>query len=479
MGIEGIRRSFRASMALLAAAFFVAACENPPAELPPEADSGGTFRGTVTYRERMALPRGATVEVRLEDVSVADAPAVLLGQQTITVEQRQVPFAFEVPYAADAIEPRRRYAVRAAIRAPDGTLLFTTTEQHRAFDDAGEAIQPAELVVQRVRSEPDTGGAAASTGSITAGPWRLTAMSLAGAAEQPVTAMPAYTIEFGADGRYGGRADCNRYAGSYERPSPDRLAMTAGIATLAACPPGSIADDFIRAVATASAFRVEGEMLRLELVNGGYLVFVREAEPGAAAAPEVGRTFVFDCDGDVSFTIRTGPGEVALWLPASLGGTYHVLSIEESASGARYVEGDLEFWNKGNLATFDIAGRRFVDCRSNPAKVPWADAARRGVIFRALGNEPSWYVEVDEDRFAVVTELGTQRVEVPYAEAVVEGTSTTYRGQDSPVTLRIERRPCNDTMSGEAFEAGATVILEDRVLNGCGRFLSAAGGPRG
>lgn len=472
MNTNSFPRSAFGSIAALAAVLLVAACDNRAAEQSSAAGASGTFRGTVAYRERMALPPGATVEVRLEDVSLADAPAVLLGEQTIAVEERQVPFAFEVPYAPDAIEPRRRYGVRATIRAPDGTLLFATTEHHRAFDDEGEAIQPADIVVQRVGANAAGGAAAASTGSITAGPWRLTAMSLAGAAEQSVAATPAHTIEFGADGRYNGRADCNRYAGSYDRPGPDRLAMTAGIATLAACPPGSIADEFIRAVATATAYRVDGETLRLELANGGYLVFVRESEPAAAAAaPEAGRTFVFDCDGDVSFTIRTGPGEVALWMPAALGGAYRVLSLAMSASGARYVEGDIEFWNKGELATFDIAGRRFVDCRSNPAKVPWADAARRGVIFRGLGNEPSWYVEVLADRFAVVTELGTQRLELPYAGPVVAGASTTYQGSDSPVAVRVERRPCNDTMSGEAFEASATVTLEDRVLNGCGRFL--------
>jgi putative lipoprotein len=456
----------------LAAVLLAAACDNSAPVSSAAPGAGGALRGTVTYRERMALPRGSTVELRLEDVSVADAPAVLLGEQTIVVEEQQVPLAFEVPYAPDAIEPRRTYAVRATIRAPDGTLLFVTAEQQRAFDAAGQPMQPLEIVAQRARSNGDGNGSGVSTGSITGGPWRLTAMSLAGTAEQPVAAGAAYTLEFGSDGRYNGRADCNRYAGSYERPAPERLAMSAGLATLAACPPGSIADDFIRAVATAASFRVTGEMLRLELANGGYLLFVRESEPpAAAAAPEVGRTFVFDCDGDVSFTIRTGPGEVALWLPAALGGAYRVLSLAMSASGARYVEGDIELWNKGDLATFDVAGRRFVDCRSNPAKVPWADAARRGVQFRALGNEPSWYVEVLNDRFAIVTELGTQRVELPYAAPVVDGATTTYRGSGSPVTVEVERRACNDTMSGEAFEASATVTLEDRVLTGCGRFL--------
>ena len=50
----------------------------------------------------------------------------------------------------------------------------------------------------------------------------------------------------------------------------------------------------------------------------------------AAAEPEIGRTFVFDCDGGYSFTVRFGPGEMALWAPESLGGTYQVLSIERS-----------------------------------------------------------------------------------------------------------------------------------------------------
>ena len=52
------------------------------------------------------------------------------------------------------------------------------------------------------------------------------------------------------------------------------------------------------------------------------------------AAPEIGRTFVFDCVGDVSFTVRFGPGEMALWAPESLGATYQVLSVARSGSSS-------------------------------------------------------------------------------------------------------------------------------------------------
>ena len=197
------------------------------------------------------------------------------------------------------------------------------------------------------------------------------------------------------------------------------------------------------------------------------------AAPEAAAAPEIGRTFVFDCDGDVSFTVRFGPGEMALWAPKSVGGAYQVLSIARSGSGARYVEGDTVFWNKGNLATIEITGQRFVDCRSTPSKVPWADAKRLGATFRALGNEPAWYVEIFADRLAIVTELGTKRIELKHGGAVVEAGRTTYRAaaDGSEATVVIDRHACADSMSGEGFEAAATVSFENRTLLGCGRFL--------
>jgi putative lipoprotein len=213
--------------------------------------------------------------------------------------------------------------------------------------------------------------------------------------------------------------------------------------------------------AGTSAENVE---ILVQLVAGGN---------GAAGASEVGRTFVFDCDGDVSFTVRTGPGEVALWAPQSVGGQYVVLGMTRSASGARYEDGDTVYWNRGELATFEIAGQRFIDCRSNPRKVPWADAARRGVTFRALGNEPSWYLEIREGRLAMVTELGSRRTELAYEEPLVAGRRATYRAaaDGHELVAVVERTACTDSMSGEAFEATATVTFDDAMFYGCGRFL--------
>jgi uncharacterized membrane protein/membrane-bound inhibitor of C-type lysozyme len=227
----------------------------------------------------------------------------------------------------------------------------------------------------------------------------------------------------------------------------------AAMATLAGC------DSAIEATAERSEGTVRSETSRI-------------VTPPVATI-EVGRTFVFDCDGDVSFTARTGAGELALWEPASLGGRYVVLSATPSSSGERYAEGDIVVhWSDRDVATFEIGGRSFPGCRANPSKVPWADAKRRGITFRALGNEPSWSLEIRPESLTMITELGARRTELAYA-ATVEGHRTTYRaaaGGHALVAV-VDRAICTDSMSGEAFETRATVTFDDTVFYGCGRFL--------
>src|SRR5690606_4276724 len=190
------------------------------------------------------------------------------------------------------------------------------------------------------------------------------------------------------------------------------------------------------------------------------------------APPEVGRTFVYDCTGDVSFTVRTGPGELALWAPESLGGAYTVLAASPAGSTERYEESSTVAVIGGESAAFEIGGQRYADCVSNPAKVPWADAKRRGATFRALGNEPAWNLEIFPDRLVMVTNLGADRAELAHDGAVADGARTTYLAAgERELTAVLERRTCTDAMSGEAFEAAATVTFGGETFRGCGRFL--------
>ena len=84
--------------------------------------------GTVTYHARRALPPDAEVRVRLEDVSLADAPAELLGEHVFAPRGAQVPLAFRVPFDPADLDPRHTYHVRASISEPGGRALFRTTQ---------------------------------------------------------------------------------------------------------------------------------------------------------------------------------------------------------------------------------------------------------------------------------------------------------------------------------------------------------------
>ena len=103
--------------------------------------------GTVTYRQRIALPPDARLEVRIEDVSLADAPAALIAEQTVA-PAGQVPIAFAL-----TVDPERRiqghsYAIRASIYGGD-RLLFTTDTRTPAL--TGEASERFDLVVVPAR----------------------------------------------------------------------------------------------------------------------------------------------------------------------------------------------------------------------------------------------------------------------------------------------------------------------------------------
>jgi putative lipoprotein len=92
----------------------------------PLAAQSPSIVGEVTYRERIALPPTALLEVSLEDVSRAGSAGEVVSRLTQRTPSGS-PIPFDLPFDAARIDPRNRYAVRAEIR--DGRrVLFTSTE---------------------------------------------------------------------------------------------------------------------------------------------------------------------------------------------------------------------------------------------------------------------------------------------------------------------------------------------------------------
>src|SRR5262249_47006193 len=86
-----------------------------------------SLTGTVAYRERIALPSDAVIQVQLSDVSVEDVAAPVVAETPVTPKGRQVPLPFELHYDVGKIDPKRIYAVRATTRTQEQLLFPTTT----------------------------------------------------------------------------------------------------------------------------------------------------------------------------------------------------------------------------------------------------------------------------------------------------------------------------------------------------------------
>ena len=105
---------------------------------------------------------------------------------------------------------------------------------------------------------------------------------------------------------------------------------------------------------------------------------------------------------------------------------------------------------------------------------PWREASARGVDFRAIGQEPGWYLEIDDGRsMRLVSDYGERNVVTPAPVATTDKERTTYTGKTSTlvVTVIVEDRPCEDVMSGEPSPNTVRVTVEGRELRGCGRRL--------
>ena len=124
-------------------------------------------------------------------------------------------------------------------------------------------------------------------------------------------------------------------------------------------------DAFLEALHDVERFAIAGGELALRSADQA-LVLERAPDATGMAPQPTGRDLEFACDG-FSFRIRTGPGEIALWLPERFsgrdGGTYRVLGQVRAASGAKYQDGPVTVWNKGDEAFLEVDGEAFAACR--------------------------------------------------------------------------------------------------------------------
>jgi uncharacterized lipoprotein YbaY/membrane-bound inhibitor of C-type lysozyme len=112
----------------------------------PNADTA-TLTGTVTYRQRMALPTNAVIQLKLLDVTHPESQAVIIAEQSLNLGQRQVPVPFSLNYDPEKINPQHAYSLSAKITV-DNKLWFATETPNPVLTEGKP--NHADLLLQQV-----------------------------------------------------------------------------------------------------------------------------------------------------------------------------------------------------------------------------------------------------------------------------------------------------------------------------------------
>ena len=137
-------RSFLAPLVMIPA-LMTAAC----ATLPEASQDMTDVSVSATYRERIMLPPGHTLTVRIEDVSRADAPSLVIAEARQPLDGHAPPYAVTLSVPNDRIDSRMEYAARAEIRDASGALRFTTDTRHSVLTRG--APNSADIIMVGVR----------------------------------------------------------------------------------------------------------------------------------------------------------------------------------------------------------------------------------------------------------------------------------------------------------------------------------------
>ena len=193
----------------------------------------------------------------------------------------------------------------------------------------------------------------------------------------------------------------------------------------------------------------------------------RDAQP--QTEPTLTQTYVFTCGNKFNFIARIEGNKAWLFLP---GETVETFKVNDNLY--RSLEASLRL--DGELARIDTSQGNYDNCRNNRRRAIWEHAKLNGVDFRAIGNEPGWNLEIrNRSKLILITDYGSSRLEfdLPDPETDASARTTRYRidqtGQE--LMLTISGEPCSDSMSGEAFESSVEVVLNGKILRGCGRAL--------
>jgi len=213
-----------------------------------------TLKGEVMYRERIALPPNAVLSVQLADVSLADAPAAIVGERKVA-PAGQVPIKFEISFDPTVIRPNTTYALQARITADDKLLFITDTRYQ--VDPLSDARQ---TIVLKMVAPSDT----PTSASLFDQSWLVEYVDGIG-----VIAQPKATFRVSEAGKAGGSGPCNAYFAT-AKVEGSTIAVSDIGSTYKACAPEVMAEEkaLFEALVKAASYHIDAGRLTIADKDG-------------------------------------------------------------------------------------------------------------------------------------------------------------------------------------------------------------------
>ena len=239
-----------------------------------------------------------------------------------------------------------------------------------------------------------------------------------------------------------------------------------------ACPTGmDIENDFLKMFESIQSYKTETNGLML--LDGKRQVLARFVAPAQTSnRPVQTKTFVYQCAAGYRFVARVDGEKAWLYLPEKT----IKLTVVANTNGEKYHDGNTTYHIRGNQAQLTYNTVRHEECLNNARAAIWEHAKLDGVDFRAVGNEPSWILQITAGgEISLTTGYGANRYRFATPEPKIEKehSRTVYETGNNSHTLKIllSAEPCKDTMVDESNETSVTLWLDEKKYTGCGRPL--------
>ncbi|MCL6417513.1 hypothetical protein MIB92_17765 [Aestuariirhabdus sp. Z084] len=190
-------------------------------------------------------------------------------------------------------------------------------------------------------------------------------------------------------------------------------------------------------------------------------------DPGWQQPASIANTWVYQCDPDYRFVARQEQQQLWLFLPR------RTLALKPVYGGEGYSGEGYSLMREGDTAVLSFEGDSY-HCRNDRRAAIWEASKLNGYDYRAVGNEPGWYLEIGQGMMSrLVTQYGQSRLDFSLPEPRLDSAArlTLYRVPEQALEIRIEGRVCRDSMSGETFASTVAITWQGQAFSGCGRAL--------